>query len=177
MTTQHESPTPLTNEAYIRLCAYCQKNLILPEDALRQFVGLPPREPSLVPARVLERDSDLLRFLAILEYLHKSWTKKFEIAAPQVKGTKRTYFSQSQAEIICTGSSNTAAKIPLSTWWVSTNNDGRRKSTMVQNLMMKLGFSDNYSAFVGSACAYRVPCLPSRYVQKFIACRNAIQNS
>lgn len=177
MTTQHEPLTPLTNEAYIRLCDYCQRNLILPEDALRQFVGLPSKEPSLVPASILGRQLEVRRFMAILEHLHKTWPQRFQSAAPQLKGTKRTYFSQNEMEIIRTGSSNTAARISGSQWWVSTNNGGRQKATMVQNLMVKMGFSENYSAFVGSACAYRVPCLPSRYIQKLIACKNAIQSS
>lgn len=157
----------LTDEAFIHLCDYSIENLMLPEDALRHFVGLSTREPILIPPSVGHSKKAVDRFLSILTFLYQEKKRAFEEIAPSVRGTKRTYFGLSRSEVYSTGSANTPKAIPDSPWWVSVNSDGGRKYSIIYDLMTGMGFSSDYARMVASLCYGGDARLPWIYSKKY----------
>lgn len=162
------SPT-LEPKSFRDLCNFSIQNLILPHDAIRLFVGLPSKEPFLIPAEVMRGAKEVDRFLAVLSTLYKSSKRKFSEVAPNVHGTKRKYFGITAAEIYTTGNNNTPSKIPDTPWYVSTNSWGPRKAAILTQLMIGMGFSSEYSNFVSDICQSSVPRLPWEYRKKLEA--------
>jgi len=160
---------PLLSTEFRQLCEYCSENLIHPEDALRQFVGLSVREPFLIPAEVCKGRKKIDRFLAILGVLCKRGGKKFEAVAPNLEGNVRKYFGLSPSEVFSTGHNNSPKKIPNTTWWVCSNNDGLRKGYIVYQLMTGMGFGSEYARMVSSVCCSKAPYLPWDYKRKYEA--------
>ena len=69
--------------------------------------------------------------------------------------------------MLCTGSSNHAAKIPEAPWYVSSNNDGTRKAQIIYDLMLAMGFSRAYAYMVSSMCFSDYPMLPPSYADAY----------
>lgn len=157
----------LPADVYCRLCEHAVANLMLPEDAIRLAAGLSPIEPFLISPGEASGREEIDRFLGILAALWKKGRKRFEQAAPGVRGTKRVYFGRTAEEVYRTGSSNMPKKIPGCDWYVSSNNDGNRKAEIVYDLMCGMGFSSNYARMVSSLCYSDVPSLGYYYVQAY----------
>lgn len=156
----------LDPKSFAALCEFSIQHLVLPHDAIRLYAGLSSKEPFLIPAEVMREKKEVDRFLAVLSILHKKKKRKFEEIAPTLKGTKRKYFAQSAAEIYSTGSSNIPSLIPGTTWYVSTNSWGPRKAAILTQLMVGMGFSDEYADFVSDICQAKAPRLPWNYRKK-----------
>jgi len=107
------------------------------------------------------------KFLAILTVLCKKGGKKFEAVAPNLEGNVRKYFGKTSAEVYSTGTSNAPKKIPETVWWVSSNNDGLRKGSIVYQLMTGMGFGADYASMISSVCYSRAPYLPWNYKKKY----------
>jgi hypothetical protein len=157
---------PMSAQAFAELCGYCQRQLILPDDAVRVFAGLPPREPFLIPPTVFSGSEDVDRYLAILSALYKGRRRVFEEVAPTVRGTVRVYFAKSWREVAATGNSNQAQAIPNTPWYACTQNDSPQKSRIIFRFMLRMGFSREYADFVSDVCLVLPPRLPSSYASR-----------
>ncbi|MDR2981760.1 MAG: replication initiation negative regulator SeqA [Puniceicoccales bacterium] len=168
----------ISPDVYCRLCEHAISNLMLPEDAVRVAVGLKPIEPFTIDKSVIDGHNDIRRFLKILEELYKKGKKQFEETAPQIKGTKRTYFGKNPESIFQTGQSNTPKKIPGSDWYVSSNNDPSRKEKIIHDLMIKMKFSFNYAGMISQLCnSSNKPKLPYKYHSLYIKLKKEIAQS
>ena len=137
------------------LLQYAVDHLIPPSELITLSAGRPSREPFLFnPSALPPAGQEQDRLVLLLSHLYLCSPKKFDEAAPQVKGTKRTYFGKTKEEITATGSSNHAMKIPDSPWFVSVNNAAERKALIVERLMIQMGFSSEYSEMI-STLSYR----------------------
>src|SRR5207245_715928 len=124
------------------VCAYAVTHLIPPDDVMRIAAGRWPREPFLIsPEQISASYKDKKRFLSILTALYTGDKTRFDKAAPEVHGTRRTYFGHTPEEVSSTGSSNWPEKIPDSPWYVSVNNAGERKWRIIYDLTTKMQFS------------------------------------
>ena len=162
-----DTPTPnsktLDPQIFRAVCDYAVANLIPPDDVVRQFAHVPSREPFLIPRDKITGRDEIDRFLQILAFLYKRGRRRFDEAAPTVRGTRRVYFGRTSDEVYSTGSSNLPAKIPEAPWYVSSNNDGSRKASIVYDLMTRMQFSSAYAYMVCSLCFRTEPMLPSDY--------------
>ena len=161
-TSTPESGT-LDPQIFRAVCAYAVAHLIPPDDVMRQFAGIPSREPFLLSPDYIWGRTDLSRFLRILAQLYKHGRERFEEAAPTIRGTRRAYFGRTRDEVYSTGSSNLAEKIPEAPWYVSSNNSGSRKATIVYDLMCRMQFSITYSHMISSLCFKTEAMLPWEY--------------
>jgi len=157
----------ISNSEFCRLCEYSVENLVHPEDALRSFVGLPSREPFLVPRDVCSGRDEIARFLAVLSFLYQRSKGKFDVVAPTVKGTRRKYFGHTFKEVYSTGSNNDARQVPSTPWWVSVNSAGPRKARIVEGIMRGMNFGAEYTHMVASICQSPRPWLPFAYSKKY----------
>ena len=142
---------------------FARANLMLPEDAIRVSSGLPALEPFLLSPSDIKGSGGIGRFLAILAALNRRGKWRFEKAAPTIRGRVRTYFGRTAAEVYSTGSSNHPHQIHGTDWWVSVNNDGRRKRTIVEVSMVAMGFSRAYAHLVASTIDYVKPTFAWQY--------------
>ncbi|MDK9740022.1 replication initiation negative regulator SeqA [Vibrio sp. D404a] len=79
------------------------------------------------------------RFMLVLSTLHKIDPASFS-EATQVKGRKRVYFADNEATLLANGNTTKPKAIPLSPFWVITNNNTSRKRQMVEQLMSRMNF-------------------------------------
>src|SRR6267142_633288 len=96
---------PLNPLVFRAVCQYAVAHLVPPDEVVRQFAGIPSREPFLLPREKIYGRNEIDRFLRILSLLHKLGRRRFEEAAPTIRGTRRTYFGRTAAEVSSTGSS------------------------------------------------------------------------
>lgn len=157
------SLSPLDPSAFKAVCAHAKTELVLPTDAVRISAGLKSNEPFLVPRNEIPASNELNRFVRILSAIYRRAPKRFDEVAPKIRGRTRIYFAQTATEIHASGSSNSAARIPESPWYVSVNSDGRRKAIIITDLMCALGFSPDYAFMVSSLCYDNQPRLPIPY--------------
>jgi hypothetical protein len=157
----------LAPHAFKTVCEYAVAHLIPPEEAVREFAGIPSREPFLLPRDRIYGRKEIDRFLRILSLLYTLGKRRFEEAAPTVRGTRRVYFGRTADEVYSSGSTNLPAKIPDAPWYVSSNNDGSRKASIVYDLMCRMQFSTAYAYMVSSLCFSPDPMLPWEYAQAF----------
>lgn len=130
------------------LVAYCEQNLVLPDDLVRSATGQKSKEPFLLDVRQLGGRSETERMLRILYALWKSAPDSFEKAAEGVGGTRRLWFARDWHLISDTGSSNSCQRISDSPWYVSTNCPYNGMMSRVEKIMTKMGFSWRYTVFV-----------------------------
>ena len=155
---------PLDPAAFRAVCAYAVAHVILPDDVIRLAAGLRPREPFLISAAELNWSFYLgAHYRSILSALYRGNSTLFETAAPQVRGTVRTYFARTAEEIESTGNSNNAAPIPETPWYASINNSNQRRSEIVAKVMSHMGFSDDYSEMGSGLCLHHEARLPSSF--------------
>jgi negative regulator of replication initiation len=157
------NPTLLRAETYLELCESAITFLCTPEDVIRRFVGLQAREPFLIDRSDISGRYAIDRFLNVLALLYKRKRREFEDAAPRVRGSHRIYFAKDRCAISATGNSNSAVQIPGTPWFVSSNNDSRRKKQILSELMHKMGFSWEYADMVSTYCVDRQAALPQPY--------------
>jgi hypothetical protein len=158
------SRPPFDPAAFRATCDYAVAHLLPPDDVVRIAAGRWSREPFLISrAQIPGSHQDKKRFLGILGALYKGSNRRFDNAAPEVHGTRRTYFGLTAADVSSTGSSNWPEKIPDAPWYVSVNNAGNRKAAIIYNLMTRMGFSSEYAQMVSSLCWSREPRLPHFY--------------
>jgi negative regulator of replication initiation len=155
---------PLDPAALKSVCAYAIKHLVPPDDVIRIAAGRWTKEPFLIsPEQVSGSYQEKQRYQSILSALYKGSKRRFDEAAPKVRGTRRTYFGRTSEEVYSTGNSNWPEKIPDSPWYVSVNNDGNRKARIIYDLMTEMEFSSEYSQMISSLCWSREARLPRFY--------------
>jgi len=143
---------PLGPQILKSICECATANKITPEDVLRLSVGLQSREPILLDCEKIQGSNQINRFLSILAELHAKLPTPFEEAVVTVKGTTRIYFARTEREIFATGNSNTAKKIPGSSWFVSNDINVLLKMNITNELMQKMRFSKEYSSMISGLC-------------------------
>lgn len=96
----------------------------------------------LVEAQISGNTSSVVeRFLLILSVLHHVNTDTFERILA-VKGRNRLYFAKSKQELIAAGSSTNPKQVPNSEYWVVTNNNTSKKSSMLMEVLNILGYTN-----------------------------------
>lgn len=83
----------------------------------------------------MNENKNVVRFTMLLAALYRANPEAFAKATEKVRGNERIYFSQSEAEILATGSGVKAKQIPDSPFWVITNNNTARKGLILKGVM------------------------------------------
>lgn len=83
----------------------------------------------------MNENKNVVRFIMLLAALYRSNPTAFAKATENVRGNERIYFSQSEEEILATGSGVKAKQIPDSPFWVITNNNTARKGLILKGVM------------------------------------------
>ncbi|AHG79612.1 DNA replication inhibitor protein [Mannheimia varigena USDA-ARS-USMARC-1388] len=83
----------------------------------------------------MNENKNVVRFIMLLAALYRSNPAAFAKATEKVRGNERIYFSQSEEEILATGSGVKAKQIPDSPFWVITNNNTARKGLILKGVM------------------------------------------
>ncbi|MBN7819846.1 hypothetical protein [Bowmanella yangjiangensis] len=106
--------------------------------------ALPVQEGALFDfleqAGVAEMGSVVERFIEVLAALARFQGKEFAKVL-ELKGRNRTYFAISKEELLAAGSSTNPKMLPGSCYWVVTNNNTRKKLTMILEVAKLLGYS------------------------------------
>ncbi|MBT1063295.1 hypothetical protein KJY73_06900 [Bowmanella sp. Y26] len=89
---------------------------------------------------VAEMGSVVERFIEVLAALARFQGKEFAKVL-ELKGRNRTYFAISKEELLAAGSSTNPKMLPGSCYWVVTNNNTRKKLTMILEVAKLLGYS------------------------------------
>lgn len=85
------------------------------------------------------------RFMLLLSNLYQIDEKAFyDAAALKVKGRKRIYFAQSEEILLASGKTTKPKQIPNTPYWVITNTNTGRKQQMLQQLMEKMSFKNQF---------------------------------
>lgn len=96
----------------------------------------------LIEAQITDNTSSVVeRFLLILSVLHHVNTDTFERILA-VKGRNRLYFAKSKQELTASGSSTNPKQVPNSEYWVVTNNNTSKKSSMLMEVLNILGYTN-----------------------------------
>lgn len=97
-----------------------------------------------------ELSKSIDKFMIVLSKLHKidpaSFTK-----ATQVKGRTRVYFAYNEETLLQNGTTTKPKQIPMTPFWVVTNNNTNRKKQMVEQLMVRMDFSTDLIEKIVSA--------------------------
>lgn len=102
----------------------------------------------LIETQIADSTSSVVeRFLLILSVLHYVNTDTFE-GILTVKGRNRLYFAKSKEELIAAGSSTNPKQIPNSDYWVVTNNNTSKKSSMLMEVLNILGYTNEQAELV-----------------------------
>ncbi|RZQ57052.1 replication initiation negative regulator SeqA [Pseudidiomarina tainanensis] len=88
--------------------------------------------------------SIVARFLYILSMLYKCHSKKFD-AVLQISGRDRQYFAKTEAELEASGTSTNPKQIPDAPYYVVTNNNTTRKKSMLTQVALELGYSQEHA--------------------------------
>lgn len=88
-----------------------------------------------------DENSRVENFLLILSALHQKHAGDFDRIL-SVKGRNRVYFSTSKEALLESGSSTNPKKVPDSSYWVVTNNNTAKKVSMLSQVMLTLGYSN-----------------------------------
>lgn len=83
----------------------------------------------------INENKNVVRFIMLLAALYRANPEAFTKATEKVRGNERIYFSQSEDEILATGSGVKAKQIPDSPFWVITNNNTARKGLILKGVM------------------------------------------
>ncbi len=83
----------------------------------------------------MNENKNVVRFTMLLAALYRANPEAFAKATEKVRGNERIYFSQSEDEILATGSGVKAKQIPDSPFWVITNNNTARKGLILKGVM------------------------------------------
>lgn len=92
-------------------------------------------ETILESEHFINENKNVVRFIMLLAALYRSNPEAFAKATENVRGNERIYFSQSEEEILATGSSVKAKQIPDLPFWVITNNNTARKGLILKAVM------------------------------------------
>lgn len=96
---------------------------------------------SLERAGVARQKRTVERFLSILGSMAKFNPDRFSKVL-ELRGRNRVYFATSKEQLLASGSSTNPKQLPESHYWVVTNNNTRKKVTMLQEVTRVLGYSD-----------------------------------
>ena len=86
--------------------------------------------------------SIVARFLYILSMLYKCHAKNFD-SVLQISGRDRQYFATNEAELEASGTSTNPKQIPDAPYFVVTNNNTTRKKSMLTQVAIELGYSQD----------------------------------
>ena len=95
----------------------------------------------LSAANVTGMGSAVERFLEILSALALTHGQQFARVL-ELKGRNRTYFATSKDELLAAGSSTNPKALPGTQYWVVTNNNTRKKVTMILEVARILGHDE-----------------------------------
>ncbi|WP_102795074.1 hypothetical protein [Bowmanella denitrificans] len=90
---------------------------------------------------VSDMGSAVERFIEVLAALARFQGKEFAKVL-ELKGRNRTYFATTKEALLAAGSSTNPKMLPGSCYWVVTNNNTRKKLTMVLEVANLLGYSN-----------------------------------
>ena len=146
----------------------CEREFLLPRQIVARAAGLPLGEPTILQIpqpyflrdyedfKALQRREIVYRprgeqkpiYLGIISQIARAMPDQFAQIAPSLRGTNRIYFGRSRGEVEGTGSSNEAARVPDTDWFASVNNGANRKASILADLMLRLGFSRDYTQII-----------------------------
>jgi hypothetical protein len=155
----------------------CEREFLLPRQVIARAAGLPLGEPTIIqiPQPYFLRDFENFKelqqrgivyrprgeqksiFLGIISQIARALPNKFAEAAPLLRGNQRIYFGHSRLEVEGTGSSNKSARVPDTDWFASVNNGANRKASILTDLMLRLGFTRDYTHMIAWSPNDRFP--------------------
>lgn len=91
----------------------------------------------------MNENKNVVRFITLLATLYRANPEAFAKATENIRGNERIYFSQSEEEILATGSGVKAKQIPDSPFWVITNNNTARKGLILKGIMESMSVPQN----------------------------------
>lgn len=104
----------------------------------------------LISDEFAAKDKAIDRFMLVLSHLYQLSSEDFATAA-QVKGRTRVYFADNKETLLASGKTTKPRLIPDTPFWVITNNNTNRKRQMVQQLMERMGFSQDLAERIGKS--------------------------
>ncbi|MGL5335764.1 MAG: replication initiation negative regulator SeqA [Enterovibrio sp.] len=116
------------------------------------LTGLTPMqqlEPLLQAPEYSRYNSSVSRFMLVLAKLYQIDSRLFGQAA-LLKGRKRFYFADNEQDLLANGRTTKPRLIPHTPYWVITNTNTGRKRQIIEQLMFKMGFSDQDALRVSS---------------------------
>lgn len=126
--------------------------LLAPADVTPLTVLTPDRQFDVLlqTPEFLRHKTTVSRFMLVLAKLYQIDSSLFSQSA-LVKGRKRVYFADNAQDLLANGKTTKPRLIPHSPYWVITNTNTGRKRQIIEQVMYKMGFSDEEAARVSSA--------------------------
>ena len=87
-----------------------------------------------------EQKKAVNRFLLILTTLYALDNKAFAEATESLHGRTRVYFAASEATLLKNGNQTKPKQVPETPYWVITNTNTGRKSSMIEHIMQSMQF-------------------------------------
>lgn len=94
----------------------------------------------LISEEFTQQEKAIGRFMLVLSTLYRIDSLAFSEAAA-FKGRTRVYFADNQEALLASGKTTKPKLISGSPFWVITNSNTGRKRQMVEQLMIKMGYS------------------------------------
>ncbi len=99
---------------------------------------------------IFKESKAINRFMKLLSYLCQRDEAGFA-RATAIKGTKRTYFATTEAELLAGGGTTKPKPIPQTPYWVITNTNTGRKRTILSQLLVEMGYETDLADKVSNA--------------------------
>lgn len=96
----------------------------------------------------LARRSVVEKFLGVLSFLHKQNSSQFSILEAHFGGRSRKYLAKTRQELEARGTSVNPKQIPMSIYWVVTNNDTENKKQLVEKALTLLAYGPQVTKVV-----------------------------
>ncbi|UJF20166.1 replication initiation negative regulator SeqA [Vibrio sp. SS-MA-C1-2] len=98
----------------------------------------------LISDKFAAQDKAIGRFMTILSTLYRIDNQGFGSAAA-LKGRTRLYFADNPDTLLASGKTTKPKSIPSTPYWVITNTNTGRKRQMVEQLMLRMGFTADFT--------------------------------
>ncbi|MGL5291653.1 MAG: replication initiation negative regulator SeqA [Vibrionaceae bacterium] len=118
--------------------------------ASAQFTPAQQLDMLLLTPEFLRHKSTVSRFMLVLAKLYQIDSRLFGQAA-LIKGRKRFYFADNEQDLLANGRTTKPRPIPHTPYWVITNTNTGRKRQIIEQMMYKMGFSDQEATRVSGA--------------------------
>ncbi len=110
------------------------KKVASPKDNVRAMREL------LLSDEYAEQKKAVNRFLLILTTLYSLNNKAFAEATESLHGRTRVYFASSESTLLKNGNQTKPRQVPETPYWVITNTNTGRKSSMIEHIMQSMQF-------------------------------------